>query len=41
MTTITVNSSFPFDIFGALLIIGFAFAVVAIVLIGGLIRKKK
>ena len=36
MTTITVNGSFPFDIFGVLLIIGFAFAIVAAVLIIGL-----
>lgn len=41
MTTITVNGSFPFDILGALLIIGFAFAIFAVVLIVGLIRKKK
>lgn len=41
LTTITVNGSIPFDISTALLIIGFAFAIVAVVLIVGLIRKKK
>jgi len=40
MTSITVNGSFPFDISTALLIIGSAFAIVAAVLIIGLVRKK-
>lgn len=41
MTSITVGSSFPFDISTVLLIIGFVFAVIAAVLIVGLIHKKK
>ncbi len=41
MTTITVNGSFPFDIWSTLLIIGFAFAIVTIVLIVGFTSKKK
>lgn len=41
MTTITVKSLVPFHTFGVLLIIGFIFAVIAIVLLTGLIRKKR
>lgn len=41
MTIITVNGSFPFDIFSVLLIIGFAFVIVAVILIVGLFRIKK
>lgn len=41
MTQITVNGFWPFDIWSALLIIGLAFAITAVVLIVGLIRKKK
>lgn len=41
MTRITVNGFWPFDIWNALLIIGLLFAIVAIVLIVGLTRRKK
>lgn len=41
MTNIIVQGSFPFHAFGALLIIGSVFAIIAIVLVIGLIRKKK
>ncbi|WP_313344579.1 HAAS signaling domain-containing protein [Sedimentibacter sp.] len=41
MTQITVNGFWPFDIWSAMLIIGLAFAITAVVLIVGLVRKKK
>jgi uncharacterized membrane protein len=41
MTRITVNGFLPFDIWNVLLIIGLAFAIVAVVLIVGLTLKKK
>lgn len=41
MTSITVSSSFPLDVSTVLLMIGFVFAVIAVILIVGLIRKKK
>lgn len=41
MTSITVSGSFPFDVSTVLLMIGFVFAVIAVFLIVGLIRKKK
>ena len=41
MTTITTNHSFSFDIFSVLLIIGFAFTILTVILIADLIRKKK
>lgn len=41
VTSITVSGSFPFDISTILLIIGFVAVVIAVILIAGLIRKKK
>jgi hypothetical protein len=41
MTAITVSGSFPFDISTILLTLGFVVAVIAVILMVGLIRKKK